>query len=131
MYNNKRHFERREHKVDEKFKNKNFPFNYRTWVHEIQINNSNGEYIRVVTYNILADSLLSISTQIHESEFENLPHLLWENRRASILEELKELDGDVLCLQEFEKDELMIEELGKLGYDVKNNYTKYYLIVCI
>jgi len=98
---------------------KNFPFNRRCWVPDIKINNLNGEYIRVVTYNILCDSLLSISTQISEEDIKKMPFLYWENRRKKIIDELKELDGDIIALQEFERDETLIDEMGKLGYDVK------------
>lgn len=42
----------------------------------------------------------------------------WESRKIKILNELKTLNSDVICLQEFDKDEKFIEEVGKSGYDV-------------
>lgn len=97
---------------------KSFPFNVRNWVPAIDIDETSDKVIRVVTYNILSDSLLSISTQIDEADLKKLPHLKWEKRRINILNEILELKGDIICIQEFERDEFFIEELGKNGYDV-------------
>ena len=98
---------------------KNFPFNRRSWVPDINIKNLNRDYIRVVAYNILCDSLLPISTQISEEDIKKMPFLYWENRRKKIIDESKELYGDIIALQEFERDEILIDEMGKLGYDVQ------------
>ena len=113
----------------DRYKNQKFPFNHRHFVPEIQIENMNddsSDYIRVISYNILSDSLLSISTQIEESDLVNYPYMSWENRKKNILAELYELNGDVICIQEFEKDEDFISALGKLGYDV--NYLNF--LIC-
>ncbi len=108
------------HKKYEKFKNKNFPFNFRFFVPEINIDNfeNNSDYFRVITYNILADSLLPVSTQMDESELKKYSYMHWTNRKQNILAELKELRGDLICIQEFERDEEFISTLGNIGYDV-------------
>ena len=113
--NNKRNF----HNSNSYQGRKNFPFNRRTWVPNIDIKNTNGETIRVISYNILCDSLLPISTQISEDDITRMPFLHWVNRRTKILDELAELDGDIVCIQEFERDEVLIDKLGQMGYDVK------------
>jgi mRNA deadenylase 3'-5' endonuclease subunit Ccr4 len=129
----KRHYSNRNHDQDnaehrhnkkpryDRYKNQKFPFNLRHFVPEFQLENmhDNPDYIRVISYNILCDSLVSISTQIDESDLVNYPYMFWENRRKNILAELCELNGDVICIQEFERDEDFISALGKLGYDVK------------
>ena len=91
----------------------------RKWIPEININPKNN-YIRVMSYNILCDSLASISTNIKESEFKNLQYLNWEIRRQKILNEIKLHLPDILCLQELERDEILLNSLGELGYDVNN-----------
>jgi hypothetical protein len=91
----------------------------RTWVPEIQKNQKNN-YIRVMSYNILCDSLASISTNIKESELKNFPFLNWEIRRKKILEEIKLHSPDILCIQELERDEILLNSLGEMGFDVKN-----------
>jgi mRNA deadenylase 3'-5' endonuclease subunit Ccr4 len=97
--------------------NNKFPFNYRSWVPEIDESKISGETVRIVSYNILCDSLLSISTEIAEEEFERLPYLYWENRRGTIISEITELNPDILCIQEFERDNEMIEAFAVMGYD--------------
>jgi mRNA deadenylase 3'-5' endonuclease subunit Ccr4 len=102
---------------------KKFPFNYRSWAPKIELDVSNNpNLIRIVSYNILCDSLLPISTQIDESELPKLPYLLWENRRQAILNEITELKPDLICFQEFERDTIIIEEFWKMGYDVIYKY---------
>ena len=98
---------------------KNFPFNRRSWVPNIEVKQTNGENIRVLSYNILCDSLLPISTQISEDDISRMPFLHWVNRRTKIIDELAELDGDIVCIQEFERDEVLIDKMGQMGYDVK------------
>ncbi len=107
-------------KTHQRFLNKNFPFNYRYFVPDFELENmqENPDYVRVISYNILCDSLVSISTEIDENDLINYPYMLWQNRKKKIIEELNELNGDIICLQEFERDEEMIQTLGKMGYDV-------------
>jgi CCR4-NOT transcription complex subunit 6 len=97
--------------------NKSKQISLRNWVPEINIEKSD-KNIRIITYNILCDSLLSCSTEINEEELANFPNLKWEERKKKILDELRELDADIICLQEFERDEEMIKYLGEMGYDV-------------
>ena len=108
--------EQKEHFNNSRFKNisKNnqFPYNYREWLPDIKTSEiqsvlpNPNRLIRVINYNVLADSLLPISTKIKESEIDSkLPHLKWENRAQKIFEELKELNGDILCIEEIERDE--------------------------
>ena len=120
-------YRHKKHNRNDRYKNQKFPFNFRHFVPEIQIENmhENPEYIRVISYNILCDSLLPISTQIEESDLVNYPYMIWENRRKIILAELVELNGDVVCLQEFERDENFITAMGNLGYDVKINFLNF------
>jgi mRNA deadenylase 3'-5' endonuclease subunit Ccr4 len=76
----------------------------------------NNRLLRVTSYNILADSLAELTTS--KEEWENNPHLLWENRKKKILTELLTLKSDIICCQEFEKDEKFVEEMGKNGFDM-------------
>lgn len=119
--------EQKEHFNNSRYKNisKNnpFPYNYREWLPDIKteeiqsvISNPN-RLIRVINYNILADSLLPISTKIKESELDKLPHLKWENRAQKLFEELKELNGDIICIEEIERDESFISKLVSIGYE--------------
>jgi mRNA deadenylase 3'-5' endonuclease subunit Ccr4 len=89
----------------------------RHWVPNIDIGSSD-KHIRVLTYNILCDSLTSCSTEINEEDLGKFPYLQWDVRRKKILEELNELNADIVCIQEFERDEEMINYLGGIGYDV-------------
>ena len=52
--------------------------------------------------------------------FKKFPFLNWEYRKKIILEELNELNADIICLQEFERDQSFIEELMSKGYEVFN-----------
>ena len=120
--------EQKEHFNNSRFKNisKNnpFPYNYREWIPDIKTSEiqsvlpNPNRLIRVINYNVLADSLLPISTKIKESEIDSkLPHLKWENRAQKIFEELKELNGDILCIEEIERDESFIAKLISIGYE--------------
>ena len=51
---------------------------------------------RLVTYNILSDDY--IWDGVYDYVKEDL--LAWQNRRGKIVERIKYLDPDVLCLQE-------------------------------
>lgn len=99
-------------------KNKNFPFNVRNFVPDIEMDRNDPKLIRVISYNILCDSLVSVSTQIQEEDINKLPYMQWENRRNKILMEINELNADIICIQEFERDKVFIEEMAKNNYDV-------------
>ena len=104
---------------------KDFPFSIRNWVPKISpqvgiiyyhLEEIKSKILRVTTYNILADSLIEHTTNKNESDKKLF--LNWEFRRSLIINELKTLNSDIICIQEFEKDSLFIQEMGKNGYDV-------------
>lgn len=97
-----------------------FPLNIRKWVPKLNLDMNSSKYLRVLSYNILCDSLLSISTNIREAEIKRMPFLKWEERRKKILQEITALNPDIICLQELERDEFLISELGKLKFDVRS-----------
>lgn len=103
-----------------KISNNPFPFNYRSWVPDLNIPTDSDKYVRVISYNILCDSLLSVSTQISEEDIVKTPYLQWENRKKVIIQEILALKADIICMQEFERDEALIKELGQAGYNVWN-----------
>lgn len=72
--------------------------------------------MRVTSYNLLADSLIEHTTA--KDDYKTNEDLFWENRKKKILSELKTLNSDIICCQEFERDEKFIEEMGRYGYDV-------------
>jgi len=51
--------------------------------------------IRVVTYNVLANSLVEKLMYPFTSE----QMLSWDYRKKNLIKELKELDADIVCLQ--------------------------------
>lgn len=104
-------------KIEPRYKGKPFPFSERTWAPNVEIED-NPNNVRVITYNIMADSLVTISCSLTEEQMKKLPYLEWAVRREKILDELQGLDGDIICLQEFERDEEFITRMAKLGYDV-------------
>ena len=71
----------------------------------------------MTNYNLLADSLLEHTNSKDEMKT-NEEHLIWETRKPKILNELKALNSDIVCCQEFERDGKFIEEMGKFGYDL-------------
>lgn len=97
---------------------KQFPFNYRTWVPNINIDLNQSNIIRVINYNILCDSLLPISSNIKEESLQKYPFYQWKIRRSKILNELKNINGDIICFEEIERDEVFIDELSKQGYEI-------------
>lgn len=98
-------------------KDKKYPFNVREWVPFVNIE-KNSNIVRVVTYNILCDSLISSSADIDEYNCKNNPLYMWDTRKKVILEELQEIDGDIICIQEFEKDDDIINKFAEVKYDV-------------
>lgn len=68
---------------------------------------------RVMSYNILADSL------VNTEELTSPQHSRWDFRLPLILKEIKYYDPSVLCLQEVDSNEkLLPQELAQLGYEV-------------
>ena len=98
--------------------NEPFPLNFRNFIPSVDLDLTQDKYFRVVSYNILCDSLMSVSINIPEDKLKNYPYLDWSKRKQVILDEIKVLNPDILCLQEFERDENLIKEFGSLGYNV-------------
>lgn len=90
----------------------------RKWTPNIDTDIYRDKMIRVMTYNILCDSLITVSTGIDEKECENNPILKWSERKQRILKEIVEFKSDIVCIQEFEKDEEFIRIMGQNSYDV-------------
>ncbi|NWH33234.1 ANGE2 protein, partial [Chloropsis hardwickii] len=71
----------------------------------------------VMSYNILSQSLLEDNSHLYKHCRQQL--LFWTYRFPNILQEIKELDADVLCLQEVQEDHYRTEiksSLESLGY---------------
>jgi len=103
--------------------NKPFPFNYRNFIPNIDQNkientlSDKNKYIRVIQYNILCDSLLKATTKLTEESIKKFDFYKWENRKQRIFDELKNLDGDLIGFEEFERDENFIKEFNQIGYE--------------
>ncbi|NXP83972.1 ANGE2 protein, partial [Passerina amoena] len=72
---------------------------------------------RVMSYNILSQNLLEDNSHLYRHCRQRL--LFWTYRFPNILQEIKELDADVLCLQEVQEDHYRTEiksSLESLGY---------------
>jgi mRNA deadenylase 3'-5' endonuclease subunit Ccr4 len=89
----------------------------RNWTPNIQLEDTN--LIRVMSYNILCDSLICISTDYKEEECETNPILKWSDRKTKITKEILEHKCDIISIQEFEKDEDFIRTMGQNSYEVK------------
>ncbi|KAK7601615.1 hypothetical protein V9T40_009056 [Parthenolecanium corni] len=76
----------------------------------------NGTVIKVVSYNILAQSLLHAHPELY-SEC-NKDYLTWSYRSFLLINELNRFNADILCLQEVEADQLEFfnTQLGEFGY---------------
>ncbi|KFU87433.1 Protein angel 2 [Chaetura pelagica] len=71
----------------------------------------------VMSYNILSQSLLEGNSHLYKHCRQRL--LIWTYRFPNILQEIKQLDADVLCLQEVQADHYRTEiksSLESLGY---------------
>jgi len=99
---------------------------HRTWVPKssnldginlLSSDQTSSNILRVTSYNILADSLIEHTSSMIKDLDKNT-FLNWENRRTKIINELTALNSDIICVQEFERDEAFIMEMGKIGYDV-------------
>ena len=102
-----------------------FPFNYREWLPNIDMSLllsklQNKDYlIRVMSYNILCDSLLPVSTKIPENATTQFPYLQWSFRAKQLLNEITQISPDIICFQEIEKDEnYFIPGLHLQGFEI-------------
>ncbi|NXF10866.1 ANGE2 protein, partial [Smithornis capensis] len=71
----------------------------------------------VMSYNILSQNLLEGNSHLYKHCRQRL--LFWAYRFPNILQEIKQLDADVLCLQEVQEDHYRAEiksSLESLGY---------------
>uniref|UniRef100_A0A8C9FP56 Angel homolog 2 n=1 Tax=Pavo cristatus TaxID=9049 RepID=A0A8C9FP56_PAVCR len=71
----------------------------------------------VMSYNILSQNLLEDNSHLYKHCRQRL--LIWTYRFPNILQEIKQLDADVLCLQEVQEDHYRKEiksSLESLGY---------------
>ncbi|KFZ54598.1 Protein angel 2 [Antrostomus carolinensis] len=71
----------------------------------------------VMSYNILSQNLLEDNSHLYKHCRQHL--LIWTYRFPNILQEIKQLDADVLCLQEVQEDHYRKEiksSLESLGY---------------
>ncbi|CAI9544467.1 unnamed protein product [Staurois parvus] len=71
----------------------------------------------VLCYNILSQDLLEDNSSLYSHC--RRPHLFWNYRLPNILRELEEMNADILCLQEVQKDhyqEQIKPSLEALGY---------------
>ncbi|NWW91975.1 ANGE2 protein, partial [Rhynochetos jubatus] len=71
----------------------------------------------VMSYNILSQNLLEDNSHLYKHCRQRL--LIWTYRFPNILQEIKQLDADVLCLQEVQEDHYRREiksSLESLGY---------------
>ncbi|NWR75770.1 ANGE2 protein, partial [Centropus unirufus] len=71
----------------------------------------------VMSYNILSQNLLEDNSYLYKHCRKHL--LIWAYRFPNILQEIKQLDADVLCLQEVQDDHYRTEiksSLESLGY---------------
>ncbi|NWX13398.1 ANGE2 protein, partial [Aegotheles bennettii] len=71
----------------------------------------------VMSYNILSQNLLEDNSHLYRHCRQRL--LIWTYRFPNILQEIKQLDADVLCLQEVQEDHYRTEiksSLESLGY---------------
>eukprot|EP00898_Chlorokybus_atmophyticus_P008916 jgi/Chlat1/9025/Chrsp94S08292 len=72
--------------------------------------------VRVMSYNILANGL----AMDHKRElYRYVPYhwIEWSHRQRLLLNEIKELSPDVMCLQEVDEYDNLLSELRLLGYD--------------
>ncbi|XP_006028841.2 protein angel homolog 2, partial [Alligator sinensis] len=85
---------------------------------EIDQNNIENEFdFTVMSYNILSQNLLDDNSHLYKHC--RWPVLIWGYRFPNILQEIKELDADVLCLQEVQEDHYRTQiksSLESLGY---------------
>jgi mRNA deadenylase 3'-5' endonuclease subunit Ccr4 len=90
----------------------------RNWIPKLDDKNINYKTYRLMCYNILCDSLLSVSSGIKEEDLHRKQELKWENRSKKIINEISTYNPDFICIQEYEKEENFCEEIKKMGYNV-------------
>ncbi len=77
------------------------------------------ETIKILSYNILAQNLLSDSLHLSNEEIDNIPYLEIDYRFNKIFEKIEELNPDICLFQEFEQNGKLknLFSSKKLPYD--------------
>lgn len=75
------------------------------------------KFLRVLNYNILAPSLLSISTRGNVKK-DNKKYLSWNFRQNAILKQVEQYSPDIICFEEFENDLRFNQSLSNMSFDV-------------
>uniref|UniRef100_L7LXA5 Putative transcriptional effector ccr4-related protein n=1 Tax=Rhipicephalus pulchellus TaxID=72859 RepID=L7LXA5_RHIPC len=86
-------------------------------VHGGSSGSGGGLEFTVMSYNVLAQGLLEDNPHLYQHCHEDV--LQWPLRRQNLLTELKEVNADILCLQELQQDHYETDfkpELEKMGY---------------
>ena len=77
----------------------------------------------ITTWNILADRYSDVYNSVVEKDV-----LLWSNRIKGIIKKIKELNSDVVCLQEVELSNVHIDFIELFSEYVKILFILYRLI---
>eukprot|EP00252_Welwitschia_mirabilis_P017265 TRINITY_DN38278_c0_g1_i1.p1 TRINITY_DN38278_c0_g1~~TRINITY_DN38278_c0_g1_i1.p1 ORF type:complete len:457 (-),score=72.16 TRINITY_DN38278_c0_g1_i1:149-1519(-) len=88
---------------------------YRNWIFAQKIRSSHlPDKFVVMTYNILGE----INASKHKELYESVPPSVmeWTNRKRLIFQEVCMWKPDVMCLQEVDHFEELVEEFQKIGY---------------
>lgn len=70
----------------------------------------------MVCYNVLAKYIVDENPELYPycgNEVE------WNWRKMGLISELKELNSEIICLQEVDDHQFFAEELGQVGYESK------------
>lgn len=98
------------------------PLDDRKWIPDIKIDTNGPNNLRIVSYKLSCSSMNAKSSKMTQEDVDRLFHMNYENRRQKTINELKELNGDLLCLQEIERDDVFEKSMEAMGYEVKYLY---------
>ena len=82
------------------------------------------ETLKIMSYNILAQSLISDSLHITEDQVQNIPYLNIDYRTDKIFQKINELHPDVFLFQEYEHKGKLSEKLNANNYSYEILYKK-------
>ena len=82
------------------------------------------ETLKIMSYNILAQSLISDSLHITEDQVQNIPYLNIDYRTDKIFQKINELHPDVFLFQEYEHKGKLSEKLKANNYSYEILYKK-------
>lgn len=98
-----------------KIEEKKLPPRLKRHFHVCDDNDKNaGPVIRIMQWNMLAQALCHGSDNFILCPKEALD---WENRSLRVIEEMLQYSPHILCLQEVDKFEFVLENLRRVGYD--------------